>query len=196
MAPPNMALWCCCVSCIESLSACTHCDDVTPQEYTLTLSGFNLCSGCIDVDGGLKDAEIEYRDITTLNDVFTLSQRPGSACVWELTIEDAIRVTSYNTEDGSCGLPVVSSPVLDLDIQLVRSASQWDLTIASPGSAQVYLFSGSAASNTSGSTELCADVPSIGNDYASGDCGSIVAGGGGNDDVLGYGGTATIECVS
>ena len=182
----------CGAGCTASGTSCTHCDDTTPSQYTVTFSSVTLC-GCYLNDNAGVDVDVSYKGGFDLNAAFTLSQ--DSSCIWSYTEEDAVEYVEHTTDDESCGA-VSRTTSVDVEIELERSGTTWELRVllVAPPVGNDELFRDTQNGDTDGGGQLCATVPSFTNDATvSGDCGSVV--GFGVEVAAGYDGTATVVCV-
>ncbi len=181
---------CCCDTCTASLTACTHCDDTTPSEYQVTFSGVNLCTTCVLAhDGGYIKCNWTGADV--LNTVHTLTQ--DTSCTWTKTLSvDVINfVYSFNSD---CSSPVIDDD-MNLEIVLTRTATQWTLDVYGDTFDMCVFYGVENADTDGGGNQLCATVPTVGQDLTS--CGEDAAGGLGSSGSYGAatGGSATIVCL-
>lgn len=194
MAPSDPADDCvCCESgCTEASNACTHCDDLTPLKYTVTFSGVNIC-GCTNAG---NDANVSYSS-GNLNGAFVLTQDSVTPdyCVWDsrLITTPSVNTIAYDSSDGTCGGAEILNDTTAVTIRLTRTATEWTLQ-AFNGTVDLYCDTWSAT--LTGSTQVCATVPSSTNDLTT--CGGTPPATCANNPGSFVGatdGTATIVCV-
>lgn len=175
---------CCGAGCtaVSPVDECTHCDDVTPSQYQVTISSVTVC-GCYTGDA---IPSLNF----TINGAHTLTQLAPGSCFWFLTITNGLTITSYSSSDGSCtGSTTTSSQ--NVTMILSRLAGEWDFTITTP---DYLIFNDTQDADTSGASELCATISNtFTNDWVVGDCGTIPAGLA--ETVVTYGGSATVVCL-
>ena len=98
---PLIAGCCCDLDIVYSENDCNKCDlGTTPLQWSVTLSGIELCIGCNDKPGSGKDWEMFLTHDP--NGTYVLTQT-GNNCGWayqEDVYEDAF--WSWGSTDGSC----------------------------------------------------------------------------------------------
>jgi hypothetical protein len=177
----------CDAGCTASGTSCTHCDDTTPSQYTVTLSGVNLCSCSVAHDSGYVSTSWTGADV--LNAAHTLTQ--DTSCTWTTTLStDVINfIYSFNSD---CSSPFIDDD-MDIEIVLTRSGTQWTLDVYGSTS-DMALFYDVQTADVDGANQLCATVPSFTNDLTS--CGEDASGAGSTGAYGGAtSGTATVVCV-
>ena len=169
----------CCDGCTASGTSCTHCDDTTPSQYTVTFSGVSMCDTCVSYTD--EDARFDFSAGDVLNTSHTLTQ--ATACRWEKAFSGIAIFIGASCVSGPFGLTTT--------IRLERSASDWTLNVFTDytGETQGFIFYDVRAADTSGADQLCSTLPSFSGDAAS--CAGAVGG----DEAIGTGGTATVVCV-
>jgi len=188
-----------CCGCTASGTSCTHCDDTTPSQYTVTFSGVTICTGCVQDQNTGSYINLSYNGGFNLNGTFTLTQ--NTSCVWESTRVNALTMEAFS--DSGCTTSTQGPTTSDLTIRLSRGATAWDLTVSTDGfgigpegeaASGAFADFSVAADTDGGGNQLCATVPSFTNENTgSGSCGSLNSGGDGS--VYFYDGIATVACV-
>lgn len=181
----------CCGGCTDSATSCSNCSGITPTTVNVLFnSGMSLCS-CSDPTGGADDVKATWTSGNVINSTtHTLTQT--SSCTWQLEIEDAIDVKSYNTTDGSCDAAYIDVDRSndDLIIKLERYYNgpgdvDWVLSVYNEQSnPAVSLFRD--IRNTS--DESCDAWPGFTNDNSS------CTGSNANGIIAATGGGATVSC--
>lgn len=181
----SVARWCCCGGdCVAADTTCEHCDDVTPEEYTVVFSSVSLCECFFYV---ADDVSILYLAGFDLNGSHTLTHDDG--CGWSVRYTDKIRYQAYT--DDTCTTEGESVDY-DVEISLSRSATEWTLTASvENGGFVAYLFYDIQTADVDGEDQLCATAPSFTSDLTT--CGEEE--GPALSDVFATGGTATVACV-
>lgn len=113
---------------------CGECDDVTPLNYRVTLSGITACTACFTVNG--TDVKVEFID--NVNSVFILDQSLAEPCLWYFqTPTDYVRISVYFSGDGTCnsgGAPdVVIEDQLRLEFQAYSTFGSLEIRTGSGG---------------------------------------------------------------
>ena len=185
MSPPNMGLWCCCGG-----VPCVDCDDTTPAQYDITLSGITLCT-CFLSTASLYDT-VSYLGGFSANSTFRVSQDPNNSCQWTYTESSVLQVTRYS--DAACTMQTTQTTYdfrLFLSYGTALDGTGWRVT-ARIGSLTSLLFYDYSAPIMSGSDVLCQSMPSFSN--ATAGCGGAV-GPLLTDLQAGTGGSATATAV-
>ena len=181
---------------------CTNCDDSTPQQYQITVSGIIGCL-CAELTGGTWSSV----NASALNGTFTLNQStdPGGRCQWEATIPNAVTHTVY--DDSSC-TTIDGVDTFDVEVFFVKTSGGNCFVIlegarksragvyAGGGLSMVFFFK-FQLSFSDGALELCSVVP-VFEDFrmVNGFCGESSADSTNNSGVrAAYGGTATVVCL-
>ncbi|MDB4261473.1 hypothetical protein N9878_01260 [bacterium] len=189
----------CCVSCTavaDPLDNCTHCDDVTPAQYTVTFSTVSLCAGCIDfiptTAFGHKSAEIRMKAGFSLNDIYTVSQS-ASLCLWTTTISGAIEVRGSTADDCSSPTGWFAANLL---VTLETDGTNWTIRFGAQGSlflpSNTMFYYDVFAVDTDGADPLCGSVPASANLNTT--CGAYLSGTSVGAQAA-TGGTAAVVCV-
>lgn len=191
----------CCQTCDPAAVTCGNCDDVTPQGYTLTVSGVTFCTTCSEITTDWFTVQSG-----TINGSYTLdiaTPADGDACTWGFESVGGITIDTYLSESDCDDGTVDSTYDGDIRILLTKNATTWDLSITyildlgSGVTQEVQAFCGSATATTSGSDQVCASVPSISNNLTT--CGDTTSGTGCDfifdTFTVATGGSATATCT-
>ena len=180
----------CCDSCTDDGDDCNYCDDVNPSQYQATFNSISLC-GC-EVGGTDYSFEFEAKGGFDPNTAFTLTQKVGSACVWEVLQTSKMDLKSYFSSETCSGVPDETTDC-DIRVVLTRSATAWSLGmfVEPDGGIAVALFEQFVAvtADVDGAVQLCGTITNnFSNAHTS--CSGIV-------DETGHatGGTATVICL-
>ena len=189
---------CCGPDCVASASPCTHCDDITPSQYTVLTSSILLSCGCQSgstVTGG--DFDLNNATSLATANASRVVTKPGAAgCVWTRDNgAETFKQINYTSVDLTCvGGDTESNP--NVYLWLERTATDWVLELFTSAASLRIIFAGTVPATDDGGTQICATAPNISNSLVVGDCGNTYASNGfGNVKVVGYGGSATVTCV-
>ena len=192
----SVARYCCC----GGGDPCEKCDDSTPDQYTVTLAGINLCTNCVPLSGTFADRKTSYasgKSSADLNTSHTLDSG-GAGCFWSKTITDLIDTEDDPERRNGDTCTDFTAVTRDIVITLtLDGASGWRLRVRQSGGAspEVLIFWDIQPSVVLGGAYECAEVPSFVNDAGVvGDCGDEPTGliDGIIGHVAAYGGTASV----
>ncbi len=196
----NTAIYCCCgPDCEEALVPDPYCDDLTPATMELTVSLVSICESCAEISTGNWTKVVSG----TINGVHTLTSTTPLLTDWGVEYTDLFVVGSYGSES-DCNDDTGSEYDADVTIKLWKHATTWQLQIRAildlggGTTTDALIFCGSVTATTDGGDQVCASMPSMGNDLST--CANLgfetnCPDSSADAFAIATGGTATAVCV-
>ena len=110
----------CCCEGGGSESPCSHCDNKTPVDLSVTFSSLTICAACYAIPPGATSYTFTTAPPTPAGP-YTLDQTGGNPCIYEYSAAVTGTIGMYT--DGTCSGTPASFDLIDLVIRATFTAS-------------------------------------------------------------------------